>query len=302
MKDLEGKNIFLLIDGNALIHRAYHGLPPLRTKKGLLVNAVYGFTTAIFSAIEKFSPKYIAVAFDVSKVTFRSEKYDQYKAHRKKMEDELANQLPLVRKICDVLNFPQIGVQGYEADDVIGTLSKKFKKEEGLNIVIVTGDMDALQLIDENVFVYSVSRGVNQAILYDEEEVRNKYGFGPRYLIDYKGLRGDPSDNIPGVCGIGDKTAKDLIIKYGTIEDIYGKLDEVSTKVRCKLETDKEKAILSKDLASIYCDIQLDFSLKDGLIADYDPERAKELFEELEFKSLIGRLPKHITHYQDKLF
>lgn len=219
----------MLIDGNALVYRSFYGLPPLSTKDGIQVNAVYGFASSIFHAIEEFKPKYICVAFDVSKKTWRNKEYPEYKANRIKAPQELYDQLPLVKEVCQALNIPQFGVKDYEADDVIGTvatsMAKRKTKSEKLKTIIVTGDMDTLQLVNDSTEVYSVSRGIKRAEIFNEKKVREKYGFDPKYLVDYKALRGDPSDNIPGVSGIGEKTATSLIQNFGSIENLYHLLD-----------------------------------------------------------------------------
>ena len=341
------QSIILLIDGNALVHRAFHGMPELKTKKGQLVNAVYGFTSAILSSIKEFQPKYIVVAWDVGKKTFRTEKYADYKATRKKAPQELYDQFPLTKEVCETLNIPQFGIKNYEADDIIGTISSKISnfqfpisnkfsnsndknsksKIQNLKSIIVTGDMDALQLVNNNTNVYSVSRGIKKAILFDKEKVREKYGFGPEQLIDYKALRGDPSDNIPGVPGVGDKTATDLIKKFGTIDKLYDYLEEKirnpKSEIRNKSELSnvqnskqnlktktidlllkyKDQAYLSKELATICKETPLEFKLSDAKVSDYDPKKVEKLFYELEFKSLLKRLPEYKpNHTQEKLF
>lgn len=335
----EEKDILILVDGNALIHRSYHGLPPLKTKDGRLVNAVYGFTNSVLLAIGQFRPKYLVVAFDVAKKTFRNEKYKEYKAHRKKMDDELAEQIPLVKKVCEALNFTEIGINGYEADDVIGTIAKmvqssKFKVQNGgrdIKSIVITGDNDMLQIVDDDrTLVWSVSRGIKKAVLYDEDEVVKKYGFKPERLVDYKALRGDPSDNIPGVTGVGDKTAVSLIKNFGGIEEIYNHLEtklqnpndtrldsevnprrklqknskfKITKRIKKLLIEDKDKAYLSRDLAKIHEEVPLEFKLVGAKVSNYDKDKVIKLFGELEFKSLVKKLPeaKKIVQ-QNKLF
>lgn len=321
---MKNNNTILLFDGNALVHRAYHGIPALRTKDGRLVNAVYGFTSSILAAIEEFHPKYIAVAFDVGKITFRNAMYKDYKATRAKTAQELYNQFPLVKEVCSALNIPQFGVPNYEADDVIGTISKIATSKnlchcepanageaiynnsdcfvvqqcgtprndnKSLMTIIVTGDMDTLQLITDSTSIYSMSRGVNKAVLYDAQKVREKYGIDPKNLIDYKGLCGDPSDNIPGVPGIGDKTAAKFIREFGDLDEIYDNLPNLPDKISKLLLEYKDQAFLSKKLATIDCNVPLDFDLAQAKITDYDKEKAIALFKKLEFESLIKRLP-----------
>lgn len=333
MKKNIKKSIILLIDGNAIVHRSFHGIPVLKTKDGIQVNAVYGFTSTILSVIHDFHPEYLAVAWDVGKKTFRNDKYPEYKATRVKAPDELYAQFPLVKEVCAELNIPQFGVKNYEADDVIGTISAKISNikyqisnkiqnsnvknqktnNQQLKVIIVTGDMDTLQLVNEDVNVYSVSRGIKKAEIFNEEKVKEKYGFEAKYLVDYKGLRGDPSDNIPGVSGVGEKTASALIKQFNTIEKLYDYLEAKSQNVNCKMQIskrvkqllldNKKQALLSKDLATIRCDVLFDFKLQDAKVSDYDPKKARKLFEKFDFKSLIKRLPEYKpNHNQNTLF
>lgn len=303
-------NILMLIDGNALVYRSFYGMPPLTTRDGTQVNAVYGFASSIFHAIEKFHPEYICVAFDVSKKTWRNKEYPEYKANRQKTPQELYDQLPLVKEIVNVLNIPQFGFKNYEADDVIGTIADRLRtKNEKLRTIVVTGDMDTLQLVNENTEVYSVSRGVKRAEIFNPEKVHEKYGFPAKYLIDYKALRGDPSDNIPGVTGIGEKTATKLVQEFGTIEKLYEKLSvascqsSVSEKIKKLLIQYKNQAFLSKKLATIVKDVPIDFNLSHCKVHDYNKTKAEKLFCRLEFKSLLRRLPDvKPNHKQESLF
>lgn len=307
------EDILLLIDGNALVHRSFHGIPPLKTKDGTQVNAVYGFTNTILMAIKEFHPEYLVVTFDVGKKTFRNEKFADYKATRIKAPDELYAQFPLVKEVCRDLNIPQFGVKNFEADDVIGTIVNHITNSDdlckkNLKTMIVTGDMDTLQLVTEKINVYSVSRGIKKAEIFDPKKVEEKYGFAAKYLIDYKGLRGDPSDNIPGVPGVGEVTAKKIIKEYGTIEKLYANLDGASNKVISDKITSlllqyKEQAFLSKYLATIRIDVPLEFCLSDAKINNYDKDKAIKLFQKLEFKSLILKLPPPETiQKQQSLF
>lgn len=307
------EEILLLIDGNALVHRSFHGIPPLKTKDGLQVNAVYGFTNTILMAIKEFHPEYLVVTFDVGKKTFRNEKFADYKATRVKAPDELYAQFSLVKEVCNDLNIPQFGVKNFEADDVIGTICAKIddlhmvdkKNELGdkkLKTIIITGDMDTLQLVTDKVNVYSVSRGIKKAETFDLNKVEEKYGFAAKYLVDYKGLRGDPSDNIPGVPGVGEITAKKIIKQFGTIENLYEQINQIeidkkiiSSKIKQLLLEHKEQAFLSKYLATIRVDVPLEFDLADAKINNYDREKAIKLFEKMEFKSLIAKLPEQMT-------
>lgn len=279
----------VLIDGNALIHRAYHALPPLTSKKGELVNAVYGFTLTLLSVLEKFHPEYIAVSFDLAGPTFRHEKSADYKATRVKAPDELYAQIPRVKEITRAFNIPIYELAGFEADDCIGTLARQAEKEN-VRVIIVTGDSDELQLVTKMVNIFMLRKGIKDIVLYDEDEVTKKYGFTAKRLPDYKGLAGDTSDNIAGVSGIGAKTATNLLQKFGSLENIYAHLEEVKESVRKKLEDDKESAFLSKDLGTIDVHAPLTLDLLSCITKDFDRNIVSSLFQELGFFSLIKRI------------
>lgn len=288
----QGGKKLILIDGNAIIHRSYHALPPLSTKKGELVNAVYGFSSTLLSVIEKFKPDYIAASFDLAGPTFRHKKFEEYKANRVKADDELYAQIPRVKEVVETFNIPIYEKTGFEADDIIGTVAKQVKdNKEQIETIIVTGDMDTLQLIDDKTKVYTMKRGLSDAVIYDEEKVFERYSLKPEQLIDYKGLRGDPSDNIPGVKGIGEKTAIDLLKKYKDINGVYKNINEIKGTVKEKLERDKSRAILSKELAKITLDAPIKFELEKSRLHDFDRDKIVKLFSELNFYSLIKRLP-----------
>ena len=280
----------LIIDSNALIHRAYHALPPFTTKEGVLVNAVYGYITTLKSAIDKINPDYIVATFDLKGKTFRHDKYEDYKANREKAPDDLYAQIPLVKqflKSCDVLVVEK---EGFEADDVIGSISKALNGENKIEKYIVTGDKDTLQLVNNNTKVFTLGRGIHDEIIYDEKKVVEKFKIKPEQVVDYKALRGDPSDNIPGVAGIGDKTATDLILEFGDLENIYKNLDKIkSPAVRKKLEVDREKALLSQELAEIKQDVEINFDLEKAVKKDFNSEKFRQFLSSLEFKSLLKR-------------
>uniref|UniRef100_A0A7C4M1N1 DNA polymerase I n=1 Tax=candidate division CPR3 bacterium TaxID=2268181 RepID=A0A7C4M1N1_UNCC3 len=291
------KSRFLLIDSNALVHRAFHALPPLRTKEGLNIGAVYGFTSTLLKAIEDIKPDYIAATFDLAAPTFRHEEYKEYKATRVKAPDELYEQIPYTKEVLTALNIPVFELAGYEADDLIGTLCKRIDdKKLNIDTYIVTGDMDTLQLVDDNTRVYTLRKGIKDTIIYDTDLVEQKYGFGPSQVIDYKALRGDPSDNIPGVKGIGEKTATDLIKKYGSLGGVYEAINDnvfsFSNSVKDKLITDKENAYLSKKLATIELNVPIEIEIEKCCTYDFDKVKATEIFQKLEFRSLMGRLLK----------
>ena len=230
---------FLLIDGNSLINRAFYALPPLTNSKGEPTQAVYGFTTMLIGAIGKYKPKYIAVAFDLPAPTFRHEMYDGYKATRKKMPDELAVQLPILKEQLRLMNISIVEKPGFEADDIIGTLSR----DSSVMTYIITGDRDSLQLIDDTTNVVMTKRGITETVLYDEKQLLADYGLTPRQVIDYKSLAGDGSDNIPGVPGVGDKTATGLIEKYGSLDGVYEHIGEIAGKLGEKLTTDRKSVV-----------------------------------------------------------
>lgn len=291
---------FILIDGNSLLHRAYHAFPPvLTTPKGELINAVYGFSSMLLTVLEKLSPTHVAVAWDVKGPTFRKIEYEEYKANRGPMDDDLASQIDRTKEVVSVLNIPQFGIEGYEGDDIIGTLARLAtdeKKEKDTQVVIVTGDRDALQLIkDKQIVVFlPIANKSSQATVFDEEKVMEVYGFKPRQIIDLKSLMGDPSDNIPGVKGIGKVTATKLIKDFGSLDGIYKniKSEKISAKVREMLENGKEMAKQSYKLAEINVKAPLKINWEDCLLTNYEKRKAQELFEELNFKSLLPRLPK----------
>lgn len=292
-KDSSTTKKLILIDGNAIIHRAYHALPPLTTKSGELVNAVYGFTSTLLSVIEKFQPDYVAASFDLKGPTFRHEKFVEYKANRVKADDELYAQIPRVKDVVRAFNIPIYEQAGFEADDVIGTLAKQAgKMKDNIETIIVTGDMDTLQLIDDTTKVYTMRRGLSDAVIYDTESATERYGgLTPSQLIDYKGLRGDPSDNIPGVKGIGEKTAITLLTEYGSVEGVYENIDKIKGTVRDKLARDKAQALLSKELATIDRDAPVQLNIDAAKIHEFDRATLVKLFGELNFYSLVKRLP-----------
>jgi DNA polymerase-1 len=294
------KKKFVIIDGNAIIHRAYYALPPMTVKDGTMVNAVYGFTSMLLKVINDINPDYLAVSFDVAGGTFRSEVYEDYKATRVKADQELYDQIPLVYEVVKTLDIPIYTKKGYEADDIIGTVTKKIKNKKNIETVIVTGDMDMLQLVDDNVKVYELRKGLSDIVLFDEKKVKEKYGFGPDMVVDYKALRGDTSDNIPGIKGIGEKTAKELIEKIGGIDEIYKDIKNKDSKLEKefkpgvieKIKTGKKDAEMSRELATIHQDVKgFKFKLNDCVIRKFNEKKVKDLFHKFEFFSLLKRVP-----------
>jgi DNA polymerase-1 len=288
--------IFIILDGNALLHRAFHALPPMTTKGGVLVNAVYGFTSILLKIIKDFQPDYLCAAFDRKGESKRKLDFSAYKAQRVKQPDELYSQIPIIEEVLATFGIPVIDAEesGYEADDVIGTVVKKLKKED-LKKIIVTGDLDTLQLINDNTEIFTSKKGLNDTVIYTDKEVLARYGLHPEQMIDYKALRGDPSDNIPGVKGIGEKTAVGLIKQLGSLKNLYQKLDEakVSPRILDLLKTQKDEAFLSKKLVTIKTDLKTNFKLKDAVLQPIDKDKVRELFSRLEFHSLFNKLPNN---------
>ncbi|MGL5206933.1 MAG: DNA polymerase I [Acidaminococcaceae bacterium] len=279
---------FLVIDGSSLIHRAFFALPPLMTKKGLNTGAVYGFCNMLLRVISDVKPKWIAVAFDKSRVTFRTEMFDGYKAQRKETPCELSEQFPIARQLLEAMNISVLELDGYEADDIIGTFAKH--KAGEAEVIIVTGDKDELQLLADNVKVFYTKRGITDVQEFDVEEFKANYeGLKPIQLIDLKGLMGDTSDNIPGVPGVGPKTAMKLICEYQSVENVLSHIDEISGKsLKEKLSNNKEKALLSKQLATIFTDVPVDLDLNKHELKNMKAE-AKTLMKDLEFRNLWER-------------
>ncbi len=282
----------LILDGNSVINRAFFGVKPLTTREGLYTHAIFGFLNILERMEREENPDAVCVAFDLHGPTFRHLKYDGYKATRHGMPEELAQQMPLMKQVLQAMNIPIYECQGWEADDVIGTVGR-ICSNNGWECVIVTGDRDSLQLIDENVHVKLViSRpGQTTATLYDEDKFRQEYGFEPKKLIDLKALMGDSSDNIPGVAGVGPKTATELLLKFGSLDGVYKNLQDASVrpKLREKLETSKDNAYLSYDLATIRLDAPIDFEPKDAIIQPYNRPALYSLFQKLEFVKLIDK-------------
>ena len=282
----------LILDGNSVINRAYFGVRPLTTRDGLYTHAVYGFLNILEKVEKEEQPEAICVSFDLHGPTFRHLKYDGYKANRHGMPEELAMQMPVMKDVLRAMNIPIYECQGWEADDVIGTVGKICSNNDW-ECVIVTGDRDSLQLIDRNVRVKLVvsKPGQTTATLYTEEKFREEYGFEPKKLIDLKALMGDSSDNIPGVAGVGPKTAKELLAKFGSLDGVYENLEDPSIrpKLREKLENDRENAYLSYDLATIRPEAPIDFAPEDAIVRPYNKPELYQLFQRLEFVRLIDK-------------
>ncbi len=292
----------VLLDSHAVLHRSFHALPRFTSPAGEPTGAVYGFTAILLKIIRELNPDYLAACYDLPEPTFRHVAYKEYKIQRPKMDDELIGQIGKSREILKSFEIPIYEFPGFEADDTLGTIAEKLKDEKNLKIIISSGDLDTLQLVKgEKVVVFMPSKGVNEAVFYNEKAVEQRFGFGPKLLPDFKGLRGDPSDNIIGVKGIGEKSAGDLVQKFGSLENIYGKIEEnegdlleagIKPRVIQLLKEKKEDAFFSRDLARIRRDAPIPFSLAEtAWKKTYDSEKTKFIFEKLGFKSLLARLP-----------
>lgn len=328
------KNTFVLIDGNAILHRAYHAMPHFEVN-GRLVNAIYGFISILFSTIEKHHPEYLAVAFDVKGPTFRDEIFKEYKAKRVKPPQEFYDQIPEVWDFVKVMEIPLLTKEGFEADDIIGTLAKKVNGDLGTGeVIIVTGDQDTLQLVDNRTKVAMPAMGKIKETIYDASAVLGKFALTPAQIIDFKALSGDSSDNIPGVRGIGEKTATELLKEFGNLEGIYeylekngigfenssienslpegsasgGKIKNCKLKIKPRtiqlLIEGRDMAFMSKELATIKCDVEFDFKLSEARLHDFNEKKVTDFLEKYRFKSLIRRLPQshRADGQQEKLF
>ncbi|MFA5967343.1 MAG: DNA polymerase I [Patescibacteria group bacterium] len=288
----QGRKKLVLVDGNALVHRAFHALAQanLTSPTGEPTGAVYGFAVMLLNIFTKLKPDYIAVAFDTSAPTFRHTEYKEYKATRIKAPQELYDQIPRVQELLETFNIPLFTKDGFEADDIVGTLSHQ--APDTIDTYIATGDMDALQLVNNHTFVYAPRKGFSDIVIYDPAEVEKVKGMKPSQVIDFKGLRGDPSDNIPGVPGIGEVTAKKLLAEYDTIDKIYQNLDKLPEKTKELLTKHKASAIQSKSLATILLDIPIKLDLKRAEAVEFDANKVKDLFFKLGFRSLVARIPE----------
>lgn len=279
----------MIIDGSSLIHRAFYALPLLSTKDGIYTNGAYGFLTMLHKLKEDYPMDYICVVFDKKGPTFRHEAFEQYKANRLATPDELAQQFPIIKEILNAMNIVQLEIDGYEADDIAGTLSK-LGEENNLKVILVTGDRDYLQLASNMTTVLLTKKGITELIEYDENKFIEEYGITPKQFIDLKGLMGDKSDNIPGVPGIGEKTGIKLLKEFGSIENIYESIDKIKGKLRDNLIENKTSAFLSKKLAEIIRTVPLQLSLEDLTLKEPDWEKLKELYTRFEFNSLLSKL------------
>ena len=304
-------NRLVLIDGNAILHRVYHALPPLTAPDGSIVNAVYGFTSILIKIFHDLKPTHMAVAFDRPEPTFRKSLYKDYQAKRPEMDGDLVTQIPKVQDVVRAFGIPIYEKAGFEADDVIGTIAKKASMRQRVpsklrtsnasaidQVIIVTGDRDMLQLVeDERVLVYMPTKGISEAKLYGEKEVVERLGVKPSHIVEFKALAGDASDNYPGVAGIGPKTAVELVTRHGNIREIYRKIRgdkgddfKLSDTVREKLLKGEESARLSHDLAMIRTDVPIAFDISKTHVKALDTPEARRVLEALHFHTLLKRL------------
>ncbi len=280
----------MLIDGPSLVYRGYFALPPLTTSDGALVNAVFGFLQIVLRGMQDLKPDYAIVSFDLGKPQFRFDAYPDYKAGRPSMPDDLRSQFPIVREVVTMMGMPIRELAGYEADDVIGTLALQ-AASAAVDTYIVSGDLDGLQLVNDHIRLLTTRMGVASTVIYDEAKVAERYGLRPDQMLDYKALKGDTSDNIPGVPGVGEKTAISLLREFGSLDAIYARLDEVKGKLRERLAEHRESAFLSRQVGRIVTDLPVTLDLESARTGRYDRRAVAQRFRELEFRSLIDRLP-----------
>lgn len=296
------KHKLVVIDGNSLLYRAFFAMRHLSTTEGQPTNAVYGFTMMLLRLLQEEKPDSIIVAFDSPAKTFRHTEYDGYKAQRKPTPDELRSQAPIARRMVEAFRIPMVEVPGFEADDIVGTVAKQ-ACERGYETLIVTGDLDALQLVNDCVKVMTTVKGVTDTFIYDIQAVIDRFGIRPDQMVDFKALKGDPSDNIPGVPGVGEKTAAMLVKRFGSIEYLLEHLDEIEQpRLRTALEQSAEQALMSKRLAQIVTDVSFQYCLDDMKTREPDYDKLRDLFRELEFRTLLKRLPEPETeeHVEDR--
>ena len=293
----------MLVDGNALVHRGFHAIPGLQTKSGEPTGAVYGFTSILLTAIKDIKPTHICLSFDLKGPTFRHKMYDDYKAHRVAAAQELYDQIPRVKEVVTALNIPIFVKEGFEADDVLGTLATEICKQnkDDCEVFIVTGDLDTLQLIGPCVKIYTMRKGITDTVIYDDKAVRERYGLLPNQMVDYKALRGDPSDNIKGVKGIGEKTASELIQEFKSLKGLYAAIEggkaegKIKPRVLELLKAEKAQAMQSYELSKIILDVPLEIAVPPYILDTKHYQQTIALFQLLEFKSLVSKLPKAET-------
>lgn len=301
---MDKNNKIVIIDGNSLLNRAYYAMQrPMITKDGTYTHGIYGFLNMLNKIRSDYDPGYMAIAFDLKAPTFRHKAYDDYKAGRKPMPPELAMQVPILKDILRAMNITILEIEGYEADDIIGTIAR-LAEEKGMEPLIITGDKDELQLATDKTTVIITRKGISEFEAYDKEAFIAKYGFTPTQFIDYKGLMGDQSDNIPGLPGVGEKTASKLIKEYGSVENLLEHKDELKGRVKKTVDENAEMATKSKWLATIVTDVPLDMDIEDTELVEADREKLVDIYLKLEFNSFLknldaGAQPEAETKYEE---
>ncbi|HEY4543807.1 MAG TPA: DNA polymerase I [Tissierellaceae bacterium] len=291
----------IVIDGSSLVHRAFYALPDLKTKEGIYTNSVYGFLSMYYNIKNEYNPDYICVAFDKKGPTFRHEQYKEYKGHRDKTPQELGEQFPIIKEILETMNVKVLEMSEFEADDIAGTLAK-MGEESGLDVYLVTGDKDYLQLATDKTKVLLTRKGISEVEVYDRQTIIDKYEITPEQLIDLKGLMGDSSDNIPGVPGIGEKRGLDLIKQYGSIENVYENIEDITAKkMKENLVNNEELAYLSKMLGTIITDVNLDYSIEDFKVEDPDWIKLKEEYDKYELKRFLNEIPEEFSKKTEEI-
>ncbi|MDP3883200.1 MAG: 5'-3' exonuclease H3TH domain-containing protein [Candidatus Staskawiczbacteria bacterium] len=290
------ENRLIIIDSNALLHRAFHALPPLANSSGQETGAVYGYLLTLFKAIKDLSPNYIVACFDTKAKTFRHEQFQDYKAQRPVTPSGIIFQIPITKDVLKAFGVPVFFKDGFEADDLIATICDLTQKQnKNLEIYILTGDLDNLQLVNEKIKVYTLGKGIKDTIIYDINKVEERFGVKPEQMVDFKALTGDPSDNIPGVEGIGKKTAAEIIQKYGTIKNLYEELSTdtavLKPKVKEALQKNKETALMSLGLVKMKNDVEIFFNIEDCKFGKFNKIEVENIFKKLDFNSLISRIP-----------
>ena len=280
----------LLADSNSLIYRGYFAIPPLTTTKGELVNAAFGFASILLKVIQEHPPQHIAACFDLPVPTFRKERDATYKATRRPMPDDLRPQFERCKEFLDKFGVPMYSLPGYEADDVIGALARQ-AEAAGLDTVILSGDLDTLQLVTPHVQLMTTRQGFQNTVIYDEAKIFERFGLRPDQMVDYKALKGDPTDNIAGVPGVGEKTAAKLIADHGSVEGVYEHLDRLTPKLRAAIEANREQVLHSREMSRIVTDLPVTLDLERTRRGAYDRGPVIDLLRDLEFRSLIPRLP-----------
>lgn len=282
-------NTLLLIDGNAVMHRAFHAIPPFKTKQGIPTNVLYGFFSMLHKAVVDFSPSHVVVCFDTPKPTFRNKLFKKYQAQRPKIDDDFIVQIPTVKEALDRAGVIHLEKDGYEADDLLGTIAEHYNKND-IKVLVLSGDKDILQLVKGNVYVVSPQGGISNMTIYDRSEVQKKLGVTPEEIPDYKALAGDPADNYPGAKGIGPKTAANLIKQFGSVENIYRNLDKVeSPKIKQILSEKKDSVLLGKKLAKIITDVKIEFAIDKTKYGGFN-DNLKDYLLKFEMKGLVSRL------------